>query len=677
MKRLPLSFWFIALLLISLLAGCGSNAPTPDVDATVNAAVAATAAAQPADTATPVPSTAIPTPANTPTPASMAVASLDDVQKAVIQIEAQGTFVDPAEGLQLNAAGRGSGFIIDESGIAVTNNHVVTGAALLKVWVGGEKEPRNARILGVSECSDLAVIDIEGDGYPFLNWYRGDIKTGLDVYAAGFPLGDPEFTLTRGIVSKAHANGDTNWASVDSVLEHDATINPGNSGGALVTQDGQVVGINYAGASSTNQYFAISNVEAQKVVAQLRQGQDVYSIGVNGTAVNDGQSLYGIWVASVKSGSPADKTGIKAGDIITQMEGLVLATDGTMADYCDILRTHSPQDTLNVSVLRFDTQEVLEGQLNGRPLEQSFSFAQELGGQVADSAPAAGNSGNAGGGSSEPAADYQYTVVTDNSQSMQLEIPTAWSDVDGSTWDNEGTILGGSITAAPNVNEFWDTYTTPGVFFAASEPLASAYDDTGSLLDELSGSLDCQYDGRKDYSDNVYTGVYDLYSNCGGDGGSVIVSLAAQPADGSFMIWLTTQIIGEADLNALDHLLNSFDVIGTLPGSTGGQSSGGGQSQDTGGGNDIPADWFPPAGQATIVIENKASMDLTFTMANIETKLVSGTTQVVYYPAGKHTFTAAAPGFDSQNSECTLNPDTIYYYVSDDSSWGNCVQIYP
>ena len=170
------------VLLIPLACGIGTPAPEP--------------------TPEPIPSN---------TPESRAVTSLEDVKSATVQIEAQGTFVDPEFGLQLNAAGRGSGFIIDESGIAVTNNHVVTGAAFLQVWVGGESEPRNATILGVSECSDLAIIDIEGDGYPYLEWYDGTITPGLDVYAAGFPLGDPEFTLTRGIVSKERASGETSW----------------------------------------------------------------------------------------------------------------------------------------------------------------------------------------------------------------------------------------------------------------------------------------------------------------------------------------------------------------------------------------------------------------------------------------------------------------------------------
>ena len=140
---------------------------------------------------------------------SGAVSNLQDVKGAVIQVEAQGSFVDPEWG-EYTSAGRGSGFIIDPSGIAVTNNHVVTGSALLKVWIGGDtSQTYNARILGVSECSDLAVIDIEGDGFPYLEWYDNPINVGLEVFTAGFPLGDPEYTLTKGIVSKENADGET------------------------------------------------------------------------------------------------------------------------------------------------------------------------------------------------------------------------------------------------------------------------------------------------------------------------------------------------------------------------------------------------------------------------------------------------------------------------------------
>jgi len=478
-----------------------------------------------------------------------AVNSLEAVKTAAIQIEAQGTFRDPEIGTLYNAAGRGSGFIIDPSGIAVTNNHVVTGAALLKVWVGGEREPRNARILGVSECADLAVIDIDGDGFPYLEWYDGNVDVGLDVYAAGFPLGDPEYTLTRGIIAKANANGETSWASVDGVVQHDATINPGNSGGALVTPDGKVVAVNYAGADSVNQYFAITREQALPVIEQMRQGQDFLSIGVNGRAVNNGEGLSGIWVSSVKSGSPADNASVMSGDIITRLEGLVLSLDGTMADYCDILRTHAPEDKLSIEVLRFDTQEVLEGKLNGDPLEQAFSFAQEVV-EEAGAAPAAESAVSAG---------YSgYVTISDDSGLMQMQVPAEWSDVDGSPWMLEGETIGVSLAAAPNIDDLYNTWTTPGVFFGATDQFEVAVSD---LLDGFDYSADCTYEGRSVYQDDAYTGEYDFWYGCGsGQEGGMILVLAAQPADASYTALVLIQMLSQADLDAADQILASFVV---------------------------------------------------------------------------------------------------------------------
>jgi hypothetical protein len=119
--------------------------------------------------------------------------SFQDVQKAVVQIEAEGTFLDPQFGLQVNSAGRGSGFIIDPEGYAVTNNHVVTGAALVKVWVNGETTPRNAKVVAYSECNDLALIKIDGSDFSYLEWYDGEITTGMEVYLAGYPLASRSF----------------------------------------------------------------------------------------------------------------------------------------------------------------------------------------------------------------------------------------------------------------------------------------------------------------------------------------------------------------------------------------------------------------------------------------------------------------------------------------------------
>ena len=306
------------------------------------------------------------------------------VEPSVVKIAAEGTFIDPEVGEQRNSAGVGSGAIISDDGLIVTNNHVVTGAALLRVYLAGESEPVNAKVLGVSECSDLAVIQIDGEGYTALDYRTDEVTPGLEVYAAGFPASDAntiedvDYTLTRGIVSSTTASGETSWASVDEVLEHDARIRGGNSGGPLLDTDGRIVGINYAGIDASDQNYAISAAEATPIIEQLVAGQDVESIAINGQAVNDGAGTNGIWVASVESGSPADAAGIEPGDIITRLEGLDLALDGTMSDYCDVIRTKGSDATMSVEVLRFATEEVYEGQLNGTPLELSFSFAQEF-----------------------------------------------------------------------------------------------------------------------------------------------------------------------------------------------------------------------------------------------------------------------------------------------------------
>lgn len=361
-KSLKPFIWMIIFVLLTGMACNFSSGSTP-------------AASTQAVVETEKPVTPEPVETEEPAPTTGAISSLQDVKKAIIQIESQGTFIDPEFGLVLNGAGRGSGFIIDPAGIAVTNNHVVTGAALLKVWVGGESSPRNARVLGVSECSDLAVIDIDGDGYDYLDWHTGPIDVGMDMYIAGFPLGDPEYTLTKGVISKAKANGETSWSSVDSVVEYDATSNPGNSGGPVVTPDGKVLAVHYAGNASTRQAFGISKDIAGSVVEQLRTGKNLDSIGVNGQAVsNEDGSLTGVWVSSVQSGSPADQAGIQPGDIIMMLENLVLASDGTLSEYCDILRSHQPSDTLSLQILRWASSEVLEGQLNGRELEVAYTF---------------------------------------------------------------------------------------------------------------------------------------------------------------------------------------------------------------------------------------------------------------------------------------------------------------
>lgn len=481
-----------------------------------------------------------------------AVSMLEDVRDAVIQIEVQGTFVNPDFTVSYNVVGTGSGFIIDPSGIAVTNNHVVTGASLIRVWVGGDRSRTyNARVLGVSECSDLAVIAIDGEDFSYLEWYDASINVGLEVYAAGFPLGEPQFTLTKGIVSKEQAGGETSWASVSYVLEHDATINPGNSGGPLVTSSGKVIGVNYRGRE-TNQYYSISRDIGVRIVEQLRAGKDIDSFGINGEAFSS-DDFSGIWVYSVKPGSPADLAGIKGGDIVTTLQDMVLGLDGNMTDYCDILRSHNPSDILNVEVLRYFSQEILQGQINGRPLESVFSFGEGL-------TPDFNDDWNLG--------EYSgYVTVVDDYGAIQMSVPIEWWDVDGSYWTDDGEVIGSAISASADLDAFLYTWNESGVFFGASDELAKLGGFV-QLLDVTRDDFvnDCKLEGRYDYEDPAYRGKFDMYSNCGNQGTWFII-LTAVPQDNpqAYLILVQIQITKDADFDALDMILDTFVVIGSLP----------------------------------------------------------------------------------------------------------------
>jgi len=355
-KYRPLAWIAVLILLVSWACSLsGGSTPTPEPEEQ--------------STREPLPTKVVPT---EPQP-SGAASSRTEVESAVIRIEAKGDFVYPEGdyGVIYDTVGSGTGFIIDPEGIAITNNHVVTGADSLKVYFSGNDEAFNAKVLGVSECSDLAVIDIEGDGYPYLAWYEGDIDVGMDVWSAGYPLGDPEYSLHKGIVSKRQASLNTDWAAVDSIIEHDATINPGNSGGPLINDQGEVVAINYATTSeAVNQFYAIAREEAEPIIEDMQGGKDITSIGVNGFAfVSEDGSLSGVWVYSVDTGSPAYKAGVRGGDILSEIEGSLMGTDGTKREYCEILRSHNSDDPLSVKVIRLSTSEILEGTLNGDKLE--------------------------------------------------------------------------------------------------------------------------------------------------------------------------------------------------------------------------------------------------------------------------------------------------------------------
>ncbi len=535
----------LALPLVVAASACGSDASGESADTTAAATAASTLPAPPttaAAAATTVPTTATEAP-------SGAISSYGDVQPAVVQIVAQGTFRDPEIGFA-DGSGLGSGFVISPDGLAVTNNHVVAGAATLEVYIGGElDESYNATVLGASECNDLALIDINAPGdLPYLEWHDGPIAAGLDVYAAGYPLGDPEFTLTRGIVAKAEAGGDiTGTSSIDHTVEHDANIQPGNSGGPLVGADGKVVAVNYAGgasATTTAQFYAIASDLAQPVIDQLQDG-DFESLGINGWAVYDEElGISGIWVAGVDPGSPAADAELLPGDIVTAMNGLPVGTDGTFKDYCDVLRTAGEGAPINVDVLRFDTSEVLRGEINGdQPIELAFSFAEEVGDEVGDDSDAA-------------APEVTYESLTDDSGAIYMDVPSTWTARDTAPITMEDGTVVPYIAASTNLDGFRSGWTDPGILFAKMP----ATTDIAASLAQYGFAGDCTDGGIVDYSDPVFTGQYQVWQDCAGTTTDV-VTLVALPADSSYTAVIQAQILTDADLDALDQAFNTFNSV--------------------------------------------------------------------------------------------------------------------
>ena len=172
----------------------------------------------------------------------------------------------------------------------------------------------------------------------------------------------------------------------------------------------------------------------------------------------------------------------------------------------------------------------------------AFSFATELGDEVADAG----------------AVSYEYTEVTDDSGALTMQVPTAWDDLDGSGWQFDGELIGQALAAAPDLESFLGTWATPGVFFGASEALAETT-EPGDFLDATEFSADCTYEGRSDYEDAAYTGAFDVWGNCAGTDTALIVVEAYPPGD-LFAVVVQVQAVTEADLEALDTILQTFYV---------------------------------------------------------------------------------------------------------------------
>jgi serine protease Do len=278
--------------------------------------------------------------------------------------------------------GSGSGVIITTDGYIVTNNHVISGADSVSVTLPGGKEVE-AKIIGADEQTDLAVLKIDATGLTAAPIGNSDeMQVGQTVIAIGNPLGtELAGTVTAGILSARDR-----VLVVDGykfkLFQTDAAINPGNSGGALVNTKGELIGINNLKSVSagTDEYgqtisaegigFAIPVNDAMPVIKQLIA--DGYiprpMLGIDSVQeITDRMaSRYrvpvGILLRSLTQGGSAEKAGIRAGDILTKIDGKAVAT---LAEVNTILTDHKIGDKVQISIWRDNNDQTVEVTLEG------------------------------------------------------------------------------------------------------------------------------------------------------------------------------------------------------------------------------------------------------------------------------------------------------------------------
>lgn len=265
-------------------------------------------------------------------------------------------------GSELVEAGSGSGFIIDaQNGYIVTNNHVIDGAKKITVSLSDGRNSE-AKLVGADPRTDLAVLQIS-DTSNLTAITLGDSSTlevGESVVAIGNPGGD-DFarSVTTGVISALDRTLDIEGESSFALIQTDAAINPGNSGGPLVNYEGKVIGINsakYAKSGFEGMGFSIPISDALPTIEQIiKTGKATHPalyVSVNDQYIAYAQSHnlpVGAYIAEVSAGGPADKAGIKQGDVITKIN------DSTVKNSGDLIRElykYKAGDTVKITLIR-------------------------------------------------------------------------------------------------------------------------------------------------------------------------------------------------------------------------------------------------------------------------------------------------------------------------------------
>ena len=285
------------------------------------------------------------------------------------------------------ATASGSGIIISDDGYILSNNHVVssstsesnsyyqiTDAGKVTVTLFGDETEYEAKIVGQDEQTDLAVIKIEKTGLTKAEFADSDsVKVGEFAMAVGNPV-NMNSTVTTGIISAVNRKITDSDGKTYTCIQTDAAINSGNSGGALVNSEGKVIGINTLKLSGTGIEgigFAIPINSTTDITSQLIQYSKVKRpfIGISGIDLNAETAktynlVEGVYVKSVEDFSAAEKAGLKAGDVIIEVEGKSIKT---MDELNEVKNSHKIGDELKLKINRNGTEKEITLTLGEQP----------------------------------------------------------------------------------------------------------------------------------------------------------------------------------------------------------------------------------------------------------------------------------------------------------------------
>lgn len=268
----------------------------------------------------------------------------------------------------------GSAFFISKDGYLVTNHHVIENASRISITLNDRRE-LDATLVGSDERTDVAVLKVNGTNFPELKVGNVDqLKVGEPVLAIGSPFGF-DYSASAGIVSAKSRNmsGETSVPFIQT----DAALNPGNSGGPLFNQKGEVVGVNSRIFSGTGGYmglsFSIPIDVAMDVVQQLKTngkvtrsylGVMLQDIDRNLAEAYKLPKPEGSLVNQVSPKSPAEKAGLKSGDVILKINGTSISRTG---DLLNVLNRTAPDQTIQLEILRDDKTRTISATLGTAP----------------------------------------------------------------------------------------------------------------------------------------------------------------------------------------------------------------------------------------------------------------------------------------------------------------------